>query len=100
MLKHITHYKEFGSKEGGNVKDNSKKKAISGKPEILVYLYDGKFIKAIYCGLIYDYILDTYTNLTKYRYSDGEYVWDSEVAYHFEKYNIELEKGFVEKVLK
>ena len=47
-----------------------------------------------------DYIKDKDLNLPVYVFTDGEYKWNSEEAYHFVTYNMELKTDFIAKVLR
>ncbi len=69
------------------------------KAVVLTYLKEREFW-AIRCALIHDYVANCDTADTIFLFTDGEYEWDSQEIYHFEKYDIALDAQFVRKVLR
>ena len=97
-MKYITDYKELHGNENNSLLDYVSAKAIEGKEKILSYLKNGKS-DGVRCSGIYDYVTAEPQFDTIHLFTDGEYYWDSEEIYHFEKYNITLNDQFVKKVL-
>ncbi len=98
MMKFIAHYKELGTDDKRSVFDHISKNAIPAKDAILEYLNGGEDA-GVRCSSIFDHVQKISTGETICVFTDGEYKWDSEEIYHFEKYNMELDAAFVEKVL-
>lgn len=97
-MKYITDYKELHGNKNISLLDHLSGKEVEGKQRILNYLKNG--VKdGVRCSGIYDYVKDEPKFDTIHLFTDGEYFWDSEEIYHFEKYNIPLEKEFLQKVL-
>lgn len=72
-------------------------KQTQKKNQILEYLKKGNEI-ALRCASIYDYVKnEPLIGETIKLFTDGEWYWDSAEIYHFEKYNIELNKEFLKK---
>lgn len=98
-MKFITNYRELGEPTGDSLLNHRERLSKEKKTTILTYLKTGNRY-AICCSLIYDYVTDEQTADTIYAFTDGEYKWDSEEIYHFEKYDIALDAQFVRKVLR
>ena len=99
MLKSVAFYKELGWKESQkSMLDHCSQTPMSGKALVLQYLRSGDD-DGVRCSSIHDRIIGDTTFLDCSCYTDGEYTWDDEDIYHFEKYNIELEPEFLKKVL-
>lgn len=102
-MKFITNYKELGGDDNICLLEHISKKPIKGKEKILEYLKNGQK-KAIRCSSVYDYVKDepllneSMVTEAAWLFTDGEFNWDSEEIYHFEKYNIELNKEFLKKI--
>ena len=97
-MKYITDYLEFGGDVNKSVLNFCSTENIVGKDTIIKYLKGGKD-DGIRCSVVYDYIKKERKNETTRLFTDGEFYWDSEEIYHFEKYNIILNEDFVRKVL-
>lgn len=95
-MKFITDYKELGGNQNISLLDHVEKEPIENKEKILDYLKRGKD-NGIRCSVIYDYVKDESLSETVKLFTDGEYNWDSEEIYHFEKYNIKLNEDFISK---
>lgn len=97
-MKFITDYDEFGAEQGKSLLDHLSSNAIEGKGKVLHYLKNGSD-DGVRCSSVYDYVKKESTSKTIHLFTDGEYYWDSEEIYHFEKYNIPLNERFVKKAL-
>ena len=97
-MKFITYYKEFGKGEDKRIMDNISDTPIQGKNKVLEYLKKGKDA-GVRCSAVHDLVEKFSTGKTIHRYTDEEYIWDDREIYHFEHYNLALDKGFIEKVL-
>lgn len=97
-MKFITNYKELNGDSNESLLDHIAKAPIEGKEKVLSYLRNGK-TRGVRCSGIFDYVADDPKFDTIHLFTDGEYFWDSEEIYHFEKYNLSLNAKFVEKVL-
>ncbi len=98
-IKRITNYKELSTNATESLLNHINKNEIKDKQIIMRYLYDGENI-AIACHTLFDYVKNKSTGGNVFLFSDGEFIWNSEDIYHFEKYNMELEQSFINKVLK
>ncbi len=97
-MKHIDDYIEFGCKTGDSVLNNISDVPILGKEKVLNYLKSAP--KAgIRCQTLYDYVEGVLLSPAVWAHSDGEYRWNDEEIYHFEKYNMILNIDFLKKVL-
>lgn len=97
MRKFITNYKELRSEGIADLLDGISDRVNEKKGQILKYLKNGKEV-ALRCASIYDYVKDEpLLGETIKLFTDGEWYWDSAEIYHFEKYNIELNKEFLKK---
>lgn len=97
-MKFITNYKELNGDTSETILDHIAKTPIDSKEKVLDYLKNGKH-RGVRCSGVYDYVEDAPQFDTIHLFTDGEYFWDSEEIYHFEKYNMELDQGFIKKVL-
>ena len=98
-MKYITDYKELHGNENVSLLNHISEQAIDGKRKVLLYLKNGND-DGVRCSGVYDYVKAEPQFDTIHLFTDGEYYWDSEEIYHFEKYNLELNPDFVEKALK
>ena len=96
-MKFITDYKEFEGNINHSLLDHLSPVAIDDKADILRYLKSG-IDDGVRCSCIYDYVHNEPTFTSIFLFSDGEFFWDSEEIYHFEKYNMELDSEFLKKV--
>lgn len=96
-MKFITNYKEFGGDDNRSVLDFLREGSPDGKAEILKYLRSGKD-DGVRCSGIFDYVKNEPQLDTVHLFTDGEYFWDSEEIYHYERYNVDLDIDFVRKV--
>lgn len=94
-------FKEFGSVRGitfPSMKDYFADQPYPGKDKVVSYLKAGK---KTYCAV--GHATDFYTGERipgeRCGITDGEYTWNSELAYYVEKYNLMLAEDFVNKVL-
>lgn len=97
-MKYITDYKELHGNINVSLLDHLSEKPIEGKQKILSYLKNGKS-DGVRCSGIFDYVDNDPQFDTIHLFTDGEYYWNSEEIYHFEKYNMKLDDDFVKKVL-
>lgn len=97
-MKFITDYKEFDGDQSVSLLDNLSSEAIDGKEKVLNYLRNGDD-DGVRCSGVYDYVKDEPMLDTIRLFTDGEFYWDSEEIYHFDKYNIGLNQEFILKAL-
>ncbi len=97
-MKLITRYKEFDEDEKKSLLDFISDTPIPQKAKVLEYLKSGRDA-GVRCSSVFDYIKNKVIPQTIHLYTDGEYGWDDEEIYHFETYNLELEKNFINRVL-
>ena len=97
-MKTISKAKEFsGENAHKSIKDLIGKK-IPQKSQILSYLKS--FEPDCAAGmLLVDEVSGKETALSVEGFEDGIYYWDSREIYHFEKYDMELDKDFIRHVL-
>lgn len=96
-MKFITNYKELGGDNDNSLLNHISDKSMENKEKILKYLTNGTY-DGVRCASIYDYVKDEpLLGETIKLFTDGEWYWDSAEIYHFEKYNIELNKEFLKK---
>ncbi len=98
MRKFIDDYKEFCSKSEASILDHIFEAPIKEKAIVLEYL-KGFPNYGIRCSTLNDFVEDVLYSLSVFTHFDGEYFWDDEETYHFEKYNMELAPEFIKKVL-
>lgn len=98
-MKEISNVKEFsGEEKFKSVKNMISENEAAGKKEILQYLKS--FEPDCSAGMILvDELTGKEVGSEVNGYEDGQFYWDSRHIYHFEKYNLELNKEFIEKVL-
>lgn len=97
MKKFIANYKELRTDENISLMEHISDIQIKNKETILEYLKGGTF-NGVRCSSVYDYVSDEpIISEGTTLFTDGEYYWDSEEIYHFEKYNMELNKEFLKK---
>lgn len=94
-------YTEYGADNGISMKDNFESAPYPEKDKIVSYLKNkGKStmvrMKLATDRLTGERIKDMYSLEL---FTDGEYSWYSDLAYHVEKYNLRLPKEFEEHVL-
>ena len=97
-MKFITNYKEFDDDEKESILDHLLNEPMENKDIVLRYLKNGKY-NGVRCSSIFDYVQNEQTFAPVSFFTDGEYSWDSEEIYHFEKHNMEINKDFINKVL-
>lgn len=78
-------------------------RSLIGKPnekkaEILSYLRNAEVIAAA-PGIMKDVLTGKRTGLEMLLYSDGRYIWKSEVIYYVEKYDMELPEAFIAHIM-
>lgn len=96
-MKFITNYKELGGDSSESVLSHITKTHMEGKEKILAYLKNGEN-RGVRCSAVFDHIRKESQLDTIHLFTDGEYCWDSEEIYHFEKYNLSLDAKFIQKV--
>ncbi len=97
-MKYITDYKEFDEDSVDSLLDNISDTPLVMKDKVLQYLKCGQDA-GVCCSAVHDLVEGFSTGKTIHRYTDGEYIWDDREIYHFEKYNLRLNEGFVNKVV-
>ena len=97
-MKKINEYNEFRHNGGESVRNHVSDVPIKGKDIVLKYLKETPS-EGIRCSTLYDYILDELLTPSVWTHTDGEYRWNDEEIYHFEKYNMQLNNDFIKKVL-
>lgn len=96
-MKFITNCKELHTDNATSILDCISNTPLGNKEKILEYLKNGTN-DGVRCSSIYDYVKkEPLMGKTIKLYTDGEWCWDSEEIYHFEEYNIKLNKEFLEK---
>ena len=98
-MKKINEYEEFRHNGGESVRNHISTTPIDGKDAVLKYLKSWPN-EAIRCATLTDYITDELLTPSVWTHTDGEYRWTDEEIYHFEKYNMQLNREFIDKVLK
>ena len=88
---------EFGG-NGESVLSHTQKLPEEVKNKIVAYMNTNPVI-AVRASCINDYIEKKYTTKSDAVRSDGEYNWSEEETYHFEKYDMELNEDFIQKVM-
>ena len=83
-MKFIDDYKEFGSKSEISVKNFISEKPIPNKEKILDYLKVTPR-KGIRCSTLNDFVTGELLSPSVWSHSDGEFYWNDEEIYHFEK---------------
>ena len=98
MITYIANYKEFNDeKNAPSVAEGVRKTEVPKKHEILKYMKS--FEADVVCpALVRDEVTKKETKLTLIYYTDGEFLWDERVIYHFDKYNISLNEDFLKKI--
>lgn len=79
-------------------KITTKKLSPQTKQAVLKYLRSFNSV-AIAAGYPEDIVTGEMVMIPYYAYRDGEFCWNSSDIYHLEKYDIELNQEFVDKVL-
>ncbi|MBP3760240.1 MAG: hypothetical protein J6I55_01970 [Ruminococcus sp.] len=98
-MKSITDYREFSDNDSdGSLLENIGKKS-EFKEKILEYFkkYGVDAVTLTRCAV--DYVTGKNLLNSVLCHTDGIYIWTNEEVYHFEKYDIELKKDFIEYVL-
>ena len=98
-MKEITNYREFNQDEQApSMRSTINQETIVNKNVVLDYMKS--FEENIVCPCrIRDEITGEIIEKTLVYYTGGEFIWDEREIYHFECYNIKLEKTFIDKVL-
>jgi len=92
----ICFYNEFNSKSDESVKKHLRPLNSEIQEKVIQYLKNGTD-DGICCTCVYDHIKAVKTNITNNLYTDGEYIWNEEMIYHFKNYGLELEPEFIAK---
>lgn len=96
-MEFITKCKELHTDKTINILDCISNTPLKNKNKILEYLKSGTY-DGVRCSTIYDHVKNEWRISEGVAlFTDGEFYWDSEEIYHFEKYNIELNKEFLKK---
>ena len=96
-MKKINEYEEFNHNGGDSVRNHISDTPIKGKETVLKYLKSWPN-EGIRCETLVDYIKAETLTPSVWTHTDGEYRWTDEEIYHFEKYNMQLDKDFLAKV--
>lgn len=96
-MKKINDYAEFRHNGGDSVRNHISDTPIKDKETVLKYLKSWPN-EAIRCETLTDYIQDETLTPSVWTHTDGEYRWNDEEIYHFEKYNMQLDEGFLAKL--
>lgn len=81
----------------GSIKEFLSKNVNYDKNKIIDYLNKGKK-EAVCPRFIYDAITNEQIATSFTVYTDGEYVWKSDLQYYIRKYNIILPSDFISKI--
>lgn len=68
------------------------------KEKIILYMKNAT-VSAFAPGFVYDVIDGKHRIGNLKCYTDGKYLWRSDIIYYFDKYNLELPKEFVDHIL-
>lgn len=98
MSKFITNCIEFRTGDNAHIQDLISDIPVDNKEKVLNYLKNGKD-DGVCCSSIFDFVSSSSTGNTIHCYTDGEFSWDDEEIYHFEKYNIKLDEEFISKII-
>lgn len=99
LLKLICNYKEFcNDKSLPSAKDNVFALPSADKKKVLQYLKNGTAGFAS-TAKFDDAMTGEQVNQEFCTFNDGEYGWSTQEIYHFEKYDIKLDDGFLKKIL-
>lgn len=97
-MKQICCYKELTGQQTDPSILSGHGKHIDEKQIILDYLNSFE-AEAVQTRAMTDYFTNISLPDSVECFTDGEYIWTSEDVYHFEKYDIELNRDFIEYVL-
>ena len=101
VLKRTGYYKEMPHAEGTDpsLKDYINKK-IRNKKKICNYLRSG--ITLVACGGVVEDVLFPENGVVgpPDAMTDGKWLWPGDLAYYVERYNLQLDSGFVEHMEK
>lgn len=95
----IGFWKEFRTRRGGTVypslfQNNSlKKREEKVDNEIIKYLKDGIWLNK--ARMIYKCPLEEKYTVTPIIYTDGEWLWTSELIYYYENYHVNISEEFL-----
>lgn len=96
-MKEVGTFKEI---ENGNYPEfEATKTAIPEKMKVLKYLKETPSV-AVAPAVLRDVFTGERLNMDLYAKSDGTYIWRSDIAYYFDKYNLKLPDEFINHVLK
>ncbi len=100
-MKYVSDCKEIeeGNKDR-SLLDHCSENEIREKSMVLDYMCNAKFLDAVRCGHVFDYVTNQLIGITNREYTDGEFFWTEEDRYHFDHYNMELDPSFVEKAIR
>lgn len=99
-MKFICEYQEWSRDHTlPSIKNHVSDKAIQNKSKVLKHLKVGT-IQFVATKVLKDHFTGEYINMELCTRTDGVYVWTSEEAYYFEKYNLELNDDFIAHVLR
>ncbi len=97
----LCNYTEYGSSSGISMRENFTNKPYKGKDKIVSYLKSKGKQTMVRMEMAKDRL--TGERIKEMHslelFTDGEYSWWSDLAYHVEKYNLRLPKEFEEHVL-
>lgn len=96
-MKFITKYDKLDVNEKMKIGEYISVVEHDQKSIILQYLKNG-MDAGVRCSSVFDYIKKEYRPRTIHLYTDGEFFWNDEDIYHFEKYNLQLNEEFINKV--
>lgn len=97
-MKFITKYDKLDANEKMKIGEYISSVEHDQKSVILQYLKNGKDA-GVTCSSVFDYVKKEYIPQTIHLYTDGEFFWNDEDIYYFEKYNLQLNEEFINKML-
>lgn len=97
--KYITNCIEFNPNATSSVAEELYANEEKGNRAIILNYLRGEHYVGIGYAKVRDRITGKYQPGVMRIYTDGEYKWTEEEIYHFETYDIPLNKDFVKKVL-
>ena len=98
-MKEIGTFKELKNNNDKYPAFEATPNEIPEKKIILEYL-EGTPSVAVAPAIVKDIFTGERLKMELFAKSDGIYIWSSDIAYYFDKYNLKLPKEFIEHVLK
>lgn len=97
-IKILELWKEYNSASDKSIRDSFQNSKYENQDLILEYLKNGRIIARLPISS-YDITTDAKIHDYKLLITDDKYLWNSELIYYIEKYNLRLPKEFEEKII-